>query len=454
MVTFDIALRNGLIVTPSGVVHGTLYIIGEKIAAISTDAVQWEAQREFDVTGKLILPGAIDVHAHLNDPGFTWREDFEHGTRAAARGGVTTIIDMPLQNEPALTSAEIYKKKHHAVKDQALVDYLFWGGLTSYNLNELVGMHDAGVPAFKVFIGPVSPDYESLAMGTVRHAMKIVASFGGMIGFHAEEYSIIRYEETRAINEGRLGRRDFLNSRPVIAELMATQNVIDLARETGVRAHICHVSHPSVADLIEKAQQEHLPVSGETCTHYLTFTENDLLERGMVFKCAPPLRSAKAQEGLWNHVIKGTLSCVASDHSPCAPHEKDESSGTFKAWGGISGIQNIMQVFYDQAVNRRHLDPTLIAARLSEGPAKLFGLWGKKGALAVGFDADCVIFDPTVSWTIRENSLVTLHQQSAFVGLSGCGMPVKTFIRGVLVDDSQNCLQPPGFGQLLQPVRD
>jgi allantoinase len=410
--------------------QGNIYVSQEKIAAVTGKDVAYEARETEDASGKFIFPGAVDVHVHLNDPGFTWRENFEHGTLAAAAGGVTTVVDMPLQNQPALTDAPLFRAKHIALREKALVDYAFWGGLVDDTPEKMEELHEAGVVAFKVFLGPVSSDYRSLDMGAVREILTRAASLGALVGFHAEDYSIIKHEELRARKEGRSGRLDFLRSRPVSAELIATAGVIELVRETGARAHICHVSHPETAERIRRAQGEGLPVSGETCTHYLVYSEEDLLRDGMLYKCAPPLRERAAADGLWDYVADGTLQCVASDHSPCALREKSEETGAFEAWGGISGLQTTMQVLYDRAVLRKNLSPTLLARCLSEGPARVFGLYGRKGAIAVGFDADLVVFDPEREWEISSESLFYLNRISAFVGLKGKGLPVAAFVRG------------------------
>ncbi len=447
---FDLLVRNGKIVSSEKVFNGNIYVSGGKIAALTECDVLLDSVRMLDASGKFVFPGLLDCHAHLNDPGFTWREDFEHGSLAAAAGGVTTIIDMPLQNEPALTDAGIFQKKQEAVRDKALVDYAFWGGLTDENLGKLEELHNAGVTSFKVFIGPVSPDYRSLNMGVVREALQITAKLGALVGFHAEDYSVIKHEEARALREGRKGRRDFLRSRPRVAELISTENVIRLCRETGAKVHICHVSHPEVAELIRGAQREGLPVTGETCTHYLVFTEDDLIREGMLYKCAPPLREREAVERLWDYVTDGTLGCVASDHSPCAEHEKGEEKGSFEAWGGISGIQSALQVFFEQAVNRRGLSPTLVASRLSEGVARTFGLYGRKGAIEVGFDADLVLFDPDKEWEITKESLFYLNKISAFVGQKGKGLPTVTLVRGQIVYQDGERRADFGCGELVK----
>jgi allantoinase len=427
---FDLLLRNGTVVTPHGLFEGNVYAEGGKISAITRWDEVWEARQTEDVSGKLVFPGAIDTHAHFNDPGYTWREDFRHGTLAAAAGGVTTVLDMPLQNEPALTTAALFRAKHEAIRDKAVVNYGFWGGIVNDVPDKMEELHDAGVVAFKIFIGPVSSDYRSLHMGAVREALRKAASLGALVGFHAEDFAIVKHEEALAQREGRRGRMDFLRSRPLSAELIAVENVIELVRETGARAHICHVSHPQVAERVGRARAEGLPLSAETCTHYLVFSEEDFLREGMLFKCAPPLRDRDSMERLWGCVADRTLQCVASDHSPCAPGEKDENQGAFGAWGGISGIQTTMQVLYDRAVVGRHLGPELLARCLSEEPARIFGLYGRKGAVEVGFDADMVVFDPELQWEITPDSLFYLNKISAFIGLKGKGRPVATFVRG------------------------
>jgi allantoinase len=352
---------------------------------------------------------------------------------------------MPLQNEPALTSGALFRAKHEAVRDKARVNYGFWGGLVDDVPDKMEELHDAGVVAFKIFIGPVSPDYHSLHLGAVREALRKASSLGALVGFHAEDFAVVKHEEARAQREGRGGRLDFLRSRPLSAELIAVGNVIELVRETGARAHICHVSHPEAAERVRRARAEGLPLSAETCTHYLVFSEDDFLREGALFKCAPPLRDRDSMERLWDYVADGTLQCVASDHSPCAPREKDEKKGAFAAWGGISGIQTTMQVLYDGAVVRRHLAPELLARCLSREPARLFGLYGRKGAIEVGFDADIVVFDPERQWEITPDSLFYLNKISAFVGLKGKGRPVMTFVRGELAfrDGSGKSEQTP-----------
>jgi allantoinase len=326
--------------------------------------------------------------------------------------------------------------------------------LVDYNLDALKELDTKGCVAFKSFIGPVSPDYVSLTIGQAREAIEILKSVDARAGFHCEDYSIIKWEEGRAKKKEKNDWRDFLNSRPLIAELVATQNIIELARELEAKVHICHVSHPKVAELIRKAQLEGVDVTGETCGHYLTFTDEDVVKNGSLFKCAPPLREASAVEELWKYVNDGTLSCVGSDYSPCELSEKsEEKHGIFGAWGGMSGIQNVMQVVFSEGVVKRGYSPTILAKALSEGPAKTFGIYGKKGAIEVGFDADLVILDAKKEWEITPESLYYVNKISGFVGLKGVGLPVCTVVRGQVVAQDGKLVGQKGFGELVKKIK-
>jgi allantoinase len=451
---FDLLIKGGKIVKTDTIFEGSIAVKDGKIAAIANSEAELEAKNVIDASGKMIFPGALDTHAHLNDPGYEWREDFFHGSEAAAAGGVTTIIDMPLQNTPALTNKDIFKKKHNAIKEKALVDYAFWGGLVDSNIENISELYDAGIVGLKAFLGPVSPDYSTINMGLAREAMEITEPLNIPIGFHCEEYSIIKNCEAKAKKKNKFSRKDYLDSRPVSAEVMSVKDVIGIAKETGAKVHICHVSHPMAAECIKKAKSDGVRITAETCSHYLVFTEEDLIRRGSIFKCAPPLRTNEDKDELWKYVIDGTLSCVASDHSPCAPEEKSEElHDIWGAWGGISGIQTTFQVMFNEVVHKRNLNPTLLARVLCEGPAKAFNLYPKKGTLDIGADADIVIIDPNKEWEITSESLLYKNKISAFVGLKGKGLPVKTILRGETVYCSGIVASKHGIGTLIKALR-
>lgn len=453
---YDLLIKNGKIVTAETVADGNIAVKDGKIAAVLAKDIEPEAAKVIDAKGNYVFPGAIDTHAHLNDPGYTWREDYAHGTAAAAAGGYTTIIDMPLQNEPALTNADIFDKKIDAVDANAYVDYCFWGGLVPDNFDDLKGLHDKGCVAFKSFIGPVSPDYSSLNYGQAYEAMERIKEFDGRAGFHCEDFSMVKWQEQRMKKEGRLDWQGFLDSRPVAAEMLATVDMIELAKATGCKVHICHVSSPDVAQKIKEAQQEGYDITAETCSHYLSLTDKDVIANGPLFKCAPPLRSQEEVDRLWSYVEDGTFSGIASDHSPCSYDEKfNEILGTkidnvFDVWGGISGIQSGFQVAFHEGCVKRGICPTILANAMAKQPAQAFGIYGRKGDIRPGFDADVVIVDPDREWEITEDSLYYVNKISAFVGMKGKGFPVCTIIRGTVVAEDGRVTGEKGYGSFVE----
>lgn len=456
---YDLLIKNGRIVTAESVTEGNIAVRDGKIAALLAVQEMPEAKKVIDAKGNYIFPGAIDTHAHLNDPGYEWREDYEHGTAAAAVGGYTTIIDMPLQNEPALTNAELFDVKEAKVSPNAYADYCFWGGLVPDNFDDLAGLDEKGCVAFKSFIGPVSPDYSSLSYGQAYEAMQIIKEFDGRAGFHCEDFSTIKWQEQRMKKEGRLDWQGFLDSRPVISEMLATVDIIEIAKVTGCKAHICHVSSPDVAQKIKEAQQEGYDITAETCSHYLSLTDKDVIENGPLFKCAPPLRSQEEVDRLWTYVEDGTFSGIASDHSPCSYDEKfneilgNKIENVFDVWGGISGIQSGFQVSFYEGCVKRNVCPTVLANAMSVQPAKAFGIYGKKGDIKIGFDADLLIVDPEKTWEITSDSLLYVNKISAFVGMKGKGLPITTIIRGNIVAEDGKIVAQKGVGNLVKKIR-
>lgn len=447
---FDLIVKNTNIVTDEDIFKGSVAVKGEKIVEILSPNTDEDAGVIVDGTGNYLFPGVIDTHVHLNDPGYTWREDFYHATEAAAIGGVTTVVDMPLQNVPALSNSKIFEDKYNIVKPKALIDYAFWGGVLDYNLSDLEELNKSGVMAFKSFLSPVGKDYTSLDLGRVRKALDIIKKFDGIAGFHCEDYSIIAYEQEQAIKNGRVSRSDYLESRPLVAELIAVKNIIELSKESGTRVHICHVSSPQVAKEIKHAKAQGVRITAETCPHYLKFSKEDFIEKGMLFKCAPPLREKKDSENLWEYVCDGTLDIISSDHSPSAAYEKSEEEGSFKPWGGISGLQSGLQVMFNEAVVKKGLSCSLIANVMSKKPAEVFGMSAKKGIIKPGYDADMVLLNPNEEWEITSDSLKYLNKISAFVGTKGRGLPICTFLRGEIVADKGHITGKHGFGKLIR----
>lgn len=448
---YDLFIKNANIVTSNNINLGSIGVTNGKIQDIFLNDTSINAKETLDLKGKYLFPGFIDCHVHFNEPGYTWREDFKHGTSAAAIGGISTIIDMPMNNKPAVSDKKIFDAKYNLVKEKAFTDYGLWGALVNYNMNDLSDLNDSGALAFKSFICNAGKDYTSLNFDEIEKALSILKKFNGLAGFHCEDYDIIEKLEREKLDKGTLSAKDYLDSRPLEAELIATKNVISIAKKTGSRIHICHVSHPLVAEEIKKAKSNGIRVTGETCMHYLMFTGDNLIRNGMLFKCSPPLRTPESCEGLWEYISNGTLDCLCSDHSPATPEEKTENNlGAFGAWGGLSGVQTTVQVFFDQLVNHRKLSPTIMSNVLSKRPAEIFGIYGTKGDISVGFDADFTIIDPNKEWEITNDSLKYLNKQSAFVGLKGKGAPVMTILRGKVIAENGNITEGSPYGKLIK----
>lgn len=443
---YDILITNGTIVSGEGEICADIAVRDGKICAVGTEFTE-DAKKYIDADGKLIFPGAVDAHFHIGEYDADF-EDMKTSTMAAAAGGVTTGIDMPLNlYSPSVLTKEALLLKDHQLNQESYIDYVMWGGLTPASISNLKEMRDAGAVSFKCFMSGGGNDFEAPTVGEIRQAMQIIASFDGLAGFHCEDFSIIDHERKKVQELQLDGRQAFMDSRPLVAELIATQTIINLARETRCRVHICHVSDPEVAKIIEQAQIEGIDITAETCPHYLTFCKDDYLEKGCAYGCAPPMKSADSREGLWEYVKKGVLSCIASDHSPGMPKDRsDIGRATYETGFGISGVQTMFQVMYDQGVKKRNLKPSLLAAALSTNPAKRWGLYGRKGDIKPGFDADLIIFDPEKSWIIDQNQLYYKVKLTAFHGLSGKGKIERTLIRGQEVYCNEKIQVCHGYG--------
>lgn len=450
---FDLVLKNGRIVDSDRMYEADVYIKNGKIAAICEGKEEFFAEVSEDVGGKLLFPGAVDSHMHIGE----YKADFEEmdtSTAAAVVGGVTCLIDMPVNTKsPSVLNGEIFKEKKAHLEEKSFADFCMWGALVPDNIDKLEEMYELGAISFKSFLPGGGNDFKAPNMARVRRALETIAAFGGMAGFHCEDNWIIK-ENTEYMVAHKLNtRRAFLDSRPLVAELIAVRDIVELARETKAKVHICHVSHPAIAEIVAQAKREGVDISAETCTHYLMFSEDDLLEKGCLYKCAPPLREKEAREGLWKYVEDGTFTSVASDHSPGMPENRDDTNRPiYEVGNGISGIQTMFQVYYDAAV-RRGLSPMLLADTLSSGPAKRFGIYGQKGAVKVGFDADIVVFDPEKRWEVKAEDLYYKQKISAFVGCKGCGIPVATYLRGQLVAKDGKLVQNTGHGQFVTAKR-
>jgi allantoinase len=414
VVTGDLVLRSRRVITPQGERPATVVARGGRIVAIE----DYDAQPGVDLGDWALLPGLVDMHVHVNEPGRTDWEGFATATRAAAAGGVTTIVDMPLNAIPPTVDVESLRIKRASAAGQCYVDVGFWGGAVPGNAGELARMHDAGVFGFKAFtIDSGVPEFPPLDPAGLEQAMKAVDA---LFVIHAEDPALIA-------SPGPNGSfADFIASRPAQAEVSAIAQVIEIAARTGARVHILHLAAGDALAVIAAAQRTGVRVTAETCPHYLTLDAAQVPDGATEFKCCPPIRDRAHQDALWQGLRDGIITCVVSDHSPCTPALK---AGDFNsAWGGIASVQLALPAMWTAARERGFTLHDLVRWQ-AENPADLVGL-PYKGRIAVGADADLVAFDPQASFTVDGAALHHRHPVTPYHGRRLYGVVRHTWLRG------------------------
>ncbi len=416
--------------------HPAIGIVDGKIASLA----EATAREVIDATGLLVLPGVIDAHVHFNEPGRTEWEGLATGSRACAAGGTTTFFDMPLNSTPPVIDAAAFDTKRAAGEQKSVVDFAIWGGLVPGNLDDLEALRDRGVIGLKAFMSDSGiDDFPKSDPATLRRGMKRAAELGLLVAVHAE----IDHPELRRGTS----IRDYLDSRPIAMELEAIQLALEFAGETRCPLHVVHVSSAAGVALIAEARRAGIDVTAETCPHYLTLNEDDVLRIGALAKCAPPLRSESDRLALLEKVRAGDVQTIGSDHSP-SPMSMKTDADFFNVWGGISGAQHLLALLLDLA-----LPPALIARLTAENVADRFRIAGRKGRIAVGCDADLVLVDPRGETVVEAASLQYRHAHSPWVGRTLRGRVVQTFLRGESIFSGGNFATPP-YGRLVTPALD
>ena len=422
-------IRGRRIVCPDGVRAASVHIEGQRISRVADHDAVPPYETLLDVGDLVVSPGLVDTHVHINEPGRTEWEGFETASRAAAAGGVTTLVDMPLNSIPSTTSREALRLKRLAAEPRCHVDVGFWGGVVPGNVSELEPLIDDGVCGFKCFLVPSGVDeFPAVDEGDLRLALPVLARRNVPLLVHAESPSLIRPSPPSARYV------DYLATRPPQAEAEAVRMMIGLAKEFAVLTHIVHVSSAEAVEALAAAQAAGVPITAETCPHYLTFSATDVADGAAVFKCAPPIREAVHREALWDGLRRGVLGLVVTDHSPSPPALK--SGGDFsRAWGGIASLELSLAATWSGA-SARGFGPADVARWMSLTPAALAGLRDRKGTIAPGRDADLIVWDPDAEFVVDPCTLAQRHKLTPYEGRRLRGIVRKTFLRGRLAWDS------------------
>jgi allantoinase len=428
------AFRSRRVVTPEGVKPAAILVEGEKIRnVVSDDEIPVDTPVK-DLGELAILPGLVDSHVHVNEPGRTEWEGFFTATRAAAAGGYTLIVDMPLNSLPATTTVAALEKKRECARAASRVDWALWGGVESDNQAHIEDLAKAGVPGFKAFL--IDPGIDGFTMVTeekLRAALPHVAKSRLPLLVHAELGGPMDAAARELRNADWRKFETYLRSRPDEGEIAAIRLMLKLCREFEFRLHIVHLATSKAIDLLRAAKAEGLPVTIETCPHYLFFAAEEIPDGATLHKCAPPLRKRQNRETLWEALREGVIDFVVTDHSPCPPEMKKLAEGDFRAaWGGIASLSAALSVMWTET-SKRGFGLTDIARWMAAGPAKLAGFAEQKGKIAVGLDADFVVFDPEAEFILSEKHLHYRHKVSPYLGRRWKGIVRETYVRGQCV---------------------
>ena len=426
-------IRSERVVLPDGMRPATIVVTDGRIAAIEphSGTPPDGAASTIEAGGSVVMPGLVDSHVHINDPGRADWEGFETATRAAAAGGITTLVDMPLNSIPSTTTVAALDAKRRAAAGRCHVDVAFWGGVVPGNARDLEPLARAGVRGFKCFLSPSGVDeFDHVSEADLREAMPIIAATGLPLLVHAEWPAQLREPDRGADPRS---YSTWLDSRPTAAEQAAIDLLIDLSARTSARVHIVHLASADALASIGAAQAGGIPITVETCPHYLTFCAEDVADGDTALKCAPPIRGREHRERLWRALADGSIDLVATDHSPAPAALKHIEDGNFvEAWGGIASLQISLPIVWTGAAARQ-IPIERVAQWMSAAPALLAGLDQRKGAIKVGHDADLVIVDPDREMTVDASRLYHRHAVTPYDGARLRGVVMVTMLRGEIV---------------------
>lgn len=430
----ELVIKNGLVLLEDGEVRTDIGVKDGKINMIGNNL---EGEQVIDASGLIVSPGMVDAHVHITDPGGGYRDEWEDyitGTAASAKGGVTSFMEMPLNQVPATVDEETLNIKYQAGENKLKVDVASFGGLVPFNLEGGIQELDAGgVAGYKCFLGScgdplITGDFQNVDDYSLYEGMRQIAKTGKVLAIHSENAPITDKLGEIAVANGETSMEEYVATRPAFTEVEAICKAILMAKVTGCRLHIVHVACKEGVEEVIKAREEGVDVTCETCVHYLYFATEELNAIGPVAKCSPPIREQKQQDALWEHVQAGNISFVTSDHSPCTPDLKD-TEDAFEAWGGIAGLQNDVDILFDEAVQKRGMPLKQFVQMIASKPADLYNL-DQKGRISVGKDADFVLIKPNSSYTLKAEDLEYRNKISPYIGREIGAQVYKTILRG------------------------
>ena len=422
-------IRSQRVITPGGMKPASVHVQDGRIARVADFHDVPAGQPVEEAGNHVLMPGLVDTHVHVNEPGRTDWEGFATATRAAAAGGITTILDMPLNAIPATTTPQALADKRRSAHGKSVVNVEYIGGVVPGNVGELEALFDAGVRTFKCFLTPSGVDeFRHVTESDLHVAFPVLARLGLPLMVHAEDPAYL----LAAPAAGSVRYTDYLASRPVEAEHSAIRMLLRCLDACPTAVHIVHLSSASSLAMIGEARRNGMPITVETCPHYLTFAAEEIPDGAVEYKCAPPIRDAITRDALWDALRRGDIDLVASDHSPCPPALKQTNGDFFSAWGGIASLQLSLAAVWTGA---RHRGVTLerLVEWMSAAPARLAGLGHRKGAIAPGFDADLVLLDPDARFTVHPTALLHRHPITPYAGRALFGVVVQTHVAGRLV---------------------
>lgn len=433
---YTLVITNGQVVMPDAVITTDLAIQDGKIAAIGTGLTQ-RAKQVLDAQGQMVLPGMIDDHVHINEPGRSNWEDYHTGSQALAAGGTTTMLVMPLNALPARTTQTEFDRQAKIAATQSYVDYGLYGGLVPGNVDEISKMAESGAMGYKAFMATTGSDepgdFKNVDDFQLLSGMRAIAKTGLPILVHAENAAITDGLAAEKIAQGKTTIQDYVDSRSPFVEIEAVRRAIYLAEQTGVRLHFVHLSTPEAVEAVVNARRSGLKVTCETCPHYLILDREQFEKIGPLAKCSPALRDKSIVSRLWEKVAAGDVDTIGSDHSPAPLSMKQSAThNIFDIWGGISGCQNNVDLLYDRFVTQRGLPATEFARLTAENPAKIFGLTNK-GKLQVGYDADITLLDLNQSYVLSKNDMYYKNKISAYEGFQINDRVTTTILRGQII---------------------